>query len=375
TLALLAAGVLFAQDPGAVLPPWTPGTLDIHQIHTGRGNAALLVFPDRTTLLLDAGAVPDRNGPELGPLAPPGVPSPAEAIRQYVLRHAPALDYALATHYHDDHIGALPHLAARIPIRTLIDRGLDPPPPSFPVVQDYLAFRRRFPGHVLAGRAGRADQILPRHAAIPEFELRTVAANGVVWTGRGDDAVPRFPPGWRDLPPREQPNENHFSIALRLRYGPFRYFTGGDLIGVVLDDLPAWHDLETPAAAAVGPVDVAVLNHHGFLDTTNPFFLATLRPRAVVIPAWHATHPDHSVLRRLRSPAHKPAPPLIFTTSLLPATQAIVSYLGDQAFQSRRGHIVVRVAPGGASYRIYVLDAESPQSPVISTHGPFSIGL
>src|SRR5262245_37135503 len=46
----------------------TPGMLDIHQIQTGRGNAACLVFPDGTTMLIDAGAVPDRPGPELAAL-------------------------------------------------------------------------------------------------------------------------------------------------------------------------------------------------------------------------------------------------------------------------------------------------------------------
>ena len=40
---------------GDVLPAWVPGTLDIHQIVTGRGNAAFMMFPDGTTLLLDAG--------------------------------------------------------------------------------------------------------------------------------------------------------------------------------------------------------------------------------------------------------------------------------------------------------------------------------
>ncbi len=45
-----------AQVVGEPLPAWTPGTLDIHQINTGRGDAALLVFPDGTSLLIDAGA-------------------------------------------------------------------------------------------------------------------------------------------------------------------------------------------------------------------------------------------------------------------------------------------------------------------------------
>ena len=120
-------------------------------------------------------------------------------------------------------------------------------------------------------------------------------------------------------------DENDFSIAIRIRYGLFDYFSGGDAVGVVLDRKPSWHDLETPIARAVGPVDVLVLNHHGWLDTTNQFFLDTLQPRAVIIPAWHATHPDHGVLRRLISANGKPD---LFITSLLDAPRAVFSYLG-----------------------------------------------
>jgi hypothetical protein len=47
--ALLLAISAFAQQPGQSLPAWTPGTLDIHQINTGRGKAALLIFPDGTS--------------------------------------------------------------------------------------------------------------------------------------------------------------------------------------------------------------------------------------------------------------------------------------------------------------------------------------
>ena len=62
-LALISAGpaVQSPQDvsppvrAGEPLPPWTAGTLDIHQIATGRGNAAFMRFPDGTTMLVDAG--------------------------------------------------------------------------------------------------------------------------------------------------------------------------------------------------------------------------------------------------------------------------------------------------------------------------------
>src|SRR5580692_6755835 len=119
-----------AQVVGQPLPPWTPGTLDIHQIQTGRGNAAYFIFPDGTTMLLDAGAIPAAPGLEQGPARPDATRSPADWIVHYITqvspRNPPTLDYALITHYHDDHMGAILQVARSIPISTLIDRGDQP---------------------------------------------------------------------------------------------------------------------------------------------------------------------------------------------------------------------------------------------------------
>src|ERR1700743_806475 len=43
------------DSASGVLPAWTEGTLYIHHISTGRGNAAYVVMPDGTTMLIDAG--------------------------------------------------------------------------------------------------------------------------------------------------------------------------------------------------------------------------------------------------------------------------------------------------------------------------------
>jgi beta-lactamase superfamily II metal-dependent hydrolase len=370
---VLLAQVSLGQRTGEVLPPWSQGFLDIHQIQTGRGNAAFVIFPDGTTMLIDAGAVPDRPGPELGPQRPNSSHSPGEWIARYIQHFNPGknLDYALITHYHDDHMGAIAVVGRLIPIRMLLDRG-DTPSPG-PLVEDYRKFRKTFGGNAQRFEAGRADQIVASHNAglYPGFEVRNVAANGAVWTGIGANTIQVFPAGWEQLPKEEQPTENDFSIALRIRYGRFDYLTGGDLAGVPLDNLPSWHDLETPVARAVGTVDALVLNHHGWLDTTNTFFLQTLRPRVVVIPAWHATHPDHGVVRRLLSTRIYPGPRDIFSTTLLEAPRAILSYLG-QPFKSIEGHIVIRVAPGGSTYNVFILDDESESYRVTATAGPYT---
>lgn len=333
--------LVFVASSFGQLAPWTKGYLDLHQIHTGRGNALYAVFPDGTTMLFDAGDVPDGPALEMGPRGPDAA--------SYIKPLSKKIDYLVASHYHDDHIGGIGAVLKEISVGTWIDRGTNPPPLPSP---QYFKLRQDFTGKKETIAPGRRNQIQTNY---PNFEIRNVAGNGEVWTGKGERAKSVFPQNWQSLPKNLHPNENHFSIALHIRYGAFDYFTGADLIGVALDGLPAWHDLETPVAKVVGPVDAMVLNHHGWLDTTNDFFLKTLNPRIAILPSWHASHPDHSVLRRLRSP-RGPRPDL-FATSLLEAPKAVFRYLLKDAFKSTEGHVLIRVAPGGATYTVHVSDS------------------
>ena len=94
------------------LPDWQQGYLDIHQISTGRGDAAFMILPDGTTLLVDAGDLGVFTGKqEIMPQVPDDSKRPAEWIARYIthfsapLKNGGAIDYALLTHYDDDHIG------------------------------------------------------------------------------------------------------------------------------------------------------------------------------------------------------------------------------------------------------------------------------
>src|SRR5688572_6696300 len=102
----LAFVVGTALCQGETLPPWTPGTLDIHQIASGRGSAAFILCPDGTSLLIDAGAS-TAGGAAMSAPKPDATRRPGEWIARYAARHlGPTgrmeLDYFVATHLHPD---------------------------------------------------------------------------------------------------------------------------------------------------------------------------------------------------------------------------------------------------------------------------------
>jgi beta-lactamase superfamily II metal-dependent hydrolase len=353
--------------------------LDIHHINTGRGNAALLMLPDGTTLLIDAG-----DGGHRPPRGTPPRPDASRPTGEWIARYAramgaSALDYGYITHFHDDHMDAMVDVAERIPIRTMIDRGW--PDYAYPSPDHrelgtaaFLRYRELLKrGATRAERLqpGRSDQIVLRAdaKAHPQFEVRNIAANGEVWTGKGVETRKPFP-ALTSLDRDDWPTENMCSLAIRLRYGRFDYFTGGDMPGLLRPGYPAWQDVETPVAQAVGPVDVAVLNHHGNRDSTNALLVRTLQPRVWIIPVWSSDHPGHDVLDRMYSTRLYPGPRDVFATNMLEANRLVIGPLLDR-LQSSEGHIVVRVTPGGASYRVFILDDSSESFAVKATHGPY----
>lgn len=389
----------FAQGVGQPLPAWTPGTFDIHQINTGRGNAALLIFPDGTSMLLDAGD--GGNPPPRGTSPKPDASNtPGTWIARYV-RHmlsysaSPTLDYAYLTHFHDDHMGGptpstktapggyklsgITEVLDLIPTKRMVDRGWPdysyPTPLNSASVANYRAFldwQRKSRGmQVERLQAGRNDQIVLRHdaAKYPNFEVRNIAANGEVWTGVGTNTRAHHP-RIADLRTGEYPTENMCSLVIRVSYGKFDFYSGGDIPGVQRPGAPVWNDMETPVAQAVGPVEVSVLNHHGNRDSQNAFFVSSLRPQVFLIPVWSADHPGHDVLDRMLSERVYAGPRDVFATNMLDANRLVIGPLLDR-LKSTQGHILVRVDPGGDSFRVIILDDSSETYLVKAVHGPY----
>jgi beta-lactamase superfamily II metal-dependent hydrolase len=390
-----------AQDPkpaiGAPLPPWSRGTLDIHQISTGRGNAAFFVFPDGTTMIVDAGAAGDGMTLADTDPRPNATHTPGGWIVRYIERmtasQSPLLDYAVITHFHADHMGQVTPSSApsksgkykltgitevgdAIPIGTLIDRGMSylPPPQNDETIRNYRAFigeqqTRGMKAETI--RVGAAGQIVLRHEpeVFKTFEVRNVAADGQVWTGEGDNARSIFPP-LASLAADDRPSENMCSIGLRIRYGRFAFFTGGDMPGVPDAGAPDWQSVETAVARVIGPTDVHVVNHHGSIDPESAFFLSTLRSAVMILPAWSVTHPSQDALKRMLTTRLYPGPHDVFVTTLREPTKASIGARVKE-LKADHGHIVVRVSSGGDRYQVFVLDDMSENPNVIAVYGPY----
>lgn len=401
---------------GDPMPAWQEGMLDIHHINTGRGSAAFVRMPDGTSMLIDAG--------ELSPLdarthtarnatpKPDSSRKPFEWLVDYIQMAAPdmkQLDYALLTHFHDDHFGAwypvaprsksgkfqltgIAGLGDRIRIGTLIDRAA--PDYNYPydmrqssekngggeiqfgqTMDNYFRFieEKQAKGMKLEGlKAGSRSQIVPRYKkdAYPDFVVQNIKANGRCWTGHDTSTISLFPQ-YRAWDKRSWPDENSLSLALLIHYGGFSYYTGGDNPGMLNLGTPAWRDTETPMAMAIGEVDVATMDHHGNRDAINENQVRLLKPRVWIGQSWSSDHPGHEVLLRMLSPHLYEGPRDLFATNMLEANRLVIGPLIDRAYKSQQGHILLRVKPGGAEYAIIILDDADTQRRVKSVFGPY----
>ena len=402
TLAGAARCLLAANETaGSVLSPWTPGTLDIHHINTGRGNSALMICPDGTSVLMDAGAA-NSAAKYLNPARPDESRRAGQWIARYAARQLRAtgsreLDHAVITHLHPDHLGevsaesprsalgdyrltGISDVEEQLPIRHLVDRGWPsydyPQPVQDASALNYIAFAKSLSARgsaVERARVGHADQIeLKKNtAAYPRFSVRMIAGNGEVWTGNGEESAAHFP-AINTLKPADYPSENMCSLAMKISYGKFGYFTGGDLTCDTNYGRDPWRDIETPVSRACGRVSVATVDHHGYFDAAGPDFVRALEARVWVLQAWHASHPAMSTLANLYSTQLYAGPRDVFSVGLHEAAALTTARFSD-LLKSREGHVLVRVSAPGNAYQVIVLDDTDESDHVKAVFGPYAV--
>jgi beta-lactamase superfamily II metal-dependent hydrolase len=389
------------------LPEWKNGFLDIHFISTGKGNAVFILMPDGTNMLIDPGELIPGDSARRAPAIPDASKSPAEWIADYIWNFNPdkkniKLDYVLLTHYHDDHIGhfdasvklytpgnyrlsGVTELGTIIPVLKLVDRGREFLPfklslsgtlpdakgageqfaEEFLQYLKFVEYQSKTAGMkyepFVVGTSGQF-KMLRNAASCPEFKIRNLFANGMIASQWGDSvAVRKYKPG-------EYPGENNLSCGIKITYGKFDFYTGGDINGINFTGGSDFTSMEAMAAPVIGPVDVAQLNHHGNRDSQNEYFVRTLSPRVWVGQSWASNHPGEEVIRRLTRPDVYPGPRDLFCNYFHPANKIVLSKAVANAYKASEGHIVVRVNPGGNTYSVYVLNDKTTERETLARY-------
>ncbi|MDP2307498.1 MAG: MBL fold metallo-hydrolase [Pseudomonadota bacterium] len=275
-----------SSDPGA----WRAGELVVEQIGLAAGTigeAALIVGPDGTSVLLDVG-----NDAHAG------------AVRDAVVRHLgePRVDWIVLTHFHADHVGAMDELDVAVG-SGVITRGpydLDPEAANADEWAEVAALRGTLPFVDLCEGPEEAPADISAGGPWPAGGCAGLAGAGdsdgigIVPLGEGAALRVIVGDGFTATDHAEVgADENARSLGGTIRWGDFSYWWGGDLTGggKGTPDVEGW--LATaldPSDLPAEGVDVAHLHHHGISSSTSAAWVDRLLPdgggdRHVVIGA------------------------------------------------------------------------------------------
>jgi competence protein ComEC len=252
--------LLLAILPAMAAPESTKSALRVYFVDVEGGQATLFVTPANESLLIDTGW-PCHEGRDADRIV-------AAAKNAGINK----IDYVLITHFHTDHVGGLPQLAAKIPINAFIDHGDNRESTDADTVKGWNAYQQLV-----------ASKKYNRISLKPGDPLPVKGLNGMIVSADGVLIDHSLPGGGAENAsckdarnyPADQ-TENARSLGSVITFGKLRILDLGDLTS----------DKEMGLVCPqnkLGKIDIYIVSHHGWDQSGSPAMLNAIAPRVAIM--------------------------------------------------------------------------------------------
>jgi competence protein ComEC len=271
-VAFLAMGIMArAQSNGEHTGPSggiQRGDLQVYFVDVEGGQSTLFVMPTGESLLVDTGSPDARN---------PNAPRDASRIAALCkIAGVTKIDNLVVTHYHSDHVGGLPQLAAMVPIGRFIDHGINRESEAVQggasTVAGWTAYQKVLADEHAEHLVVKPGDVLP----VKAMRVEVVSADGEVI------AQPLAAGGEKNAACATSPikdvenTENDRSVGMVITFGRLRILDLGDLTWAKERGLMCPVD-------KVGKVDVYIVSHHGLDRSGSPALVDAISPRVAIM--------------------------------------------------------------------------------------------
>jgi competence protein ComEC len=260
TLALGLFGALCLTDCWAAPSSHTEDALRIYFVDVEGGQATLFVTPAKRSLLIDTGW-PGNGGRDADRI-----------VAAAKLAGIQKIDYVLITHFHMDHVGGVPQLAARIPIGTFIDHGENRETADAATEKVWQAYQDLLATGKYKRMPAKPGDVLP----ILGIDAVVASADGAVLDGPLPRAGEENPACKNAEPYPVDQTENLRSLGIVITFGKLRILDLGDLT----------HDKEMELMCPknkLGKIDIYIVSHHGWNQSGSPALVYGIAPRVAIM--------------------------------------------------------------------------------------------
>jgi hypothetical protein len=298
-------------------------------------------------------------------------------VCRYIERLIPQreIDYLLVSHWHSDHIAGIPDVAASFRFLNYYDHQFpnvgqyrrDVDAEDFDRFQNWLAPALKDGMKREPFKVGAKNQIGLQHDHTNYyrgvFEIRNLAANGVMWDGK--DGLIDVAGEHVKATGEKTIRENALSSAIRIRYGGFSYYTGGDLEGDFTGADGKKFNYETRVGEVTGPVSVCKTNHHSFPIAMQDGFVRATKPQLFLSSAWSPNQQNIVTLKRMTSRENYEGERLVAYGAIPEFKMRQFTLNKLDGYLAPVGHAVVKVNPGGFAFRLYTLSSQDEAMRII----------